>query len=99
MSSKLIDLAGHSGASTGDWYQTPGRRRTHNPVAVSITVGSATVEIQGRIDSESPVCVLDTVTASGGLMIADFPQVRVVVTSATNATIVVSIDANLRLAQ
>jgi hypothetical protein len=64
----------------GGWFEVdrpPGQ--THVPVAVDVT-GTVSVDIQGRVDGESPALTLQAaVVADGGLVVAWFPQMRAVV--------------------
>jgi len=84
------------GADAGDWFAVDSDGRTHLPVAISIT-GTATVQLEGRNLTTDTAVVIDTKTASGGVVAARYAQMRINVTSSTaGAVVAASIDAKLR---
>ncbi len=94
----LLDVASQTGVLTGAWFSVPRDGRTHAPVSVQITVGTATVELEGRINSDDDAAILlkGTMTATEGLLVAIFPQMRARLSAATGATVRVSIGAQVR---
>lgn len=63
----------------GGWFEVDRTAATHVPVMTDVT-GIVSVEIQGRIDGESPAAVLKTgVAADEVAVIAWMPQMRAVV--------------------
>lgn len=96
MDGVLYSGTGVTGAATGAWFALSRNwQRTHVAASLQITAGTATVVLEGRNGpGDSPVS-LKSLTATEGIMAASFPQMRVVVSGASGATIRVSVDSTL----
>lgn len=90
----ILSLVGQTGAVTGDWYQVE-TNRTHVPITVSITSGTATVVLEGRVAGNDTPVVINTLSASDGFNGMAFTQIRARVSAAAAATVVVSVGARL----
>ena len=89
----LLSVSAQTGAVTGQWFELwPLEHRTHVPIQINITAGTATVTIEGRNGTEDAAIVFASVTASDNLSIQRPKHIRVKVTSATGATIRVTMD-------
>lgn len=96
MYGNLHSVIALTGTSTGPWRQVQKDERTHCAMQASVTAGTATITFEGRISpSDSPVTIYSA-TGTDGVMGAKFPQMRAVISAATGATVVVSVDAVLK---
>lgn len=97
----LASFAGVSGAqATTAWMALSSiPDRTHVPLQVTISAGTATVVINGRVNGAgSATVVLATLSASDIVMVPAGIEYSVTVTAATVATITVESRIALRLA-
>lgn len=81
--------------TTGTWSQVDSQRE-YVPVSVNISVGTATVQLMGRINGGDTEFVIKEFTTSESLLVAAFPQMRVKVTAvASGPTVRVSMGARV----
>lgn len=90
----IINKTGQNGAFVGDWFQIPLHSSVQTPVVVSIKAGTATVALEGRNVADDTPVVVDSRSASGGYLANSYRQLRVNITAAAGATVVVSVAAN-----
>lgn len=74
-------------ADEGETFSVRGDRSvTHVPVALTLSAGTISADIQGRMSSADEWVTLTTLTTDGsGELVARFPEMRVNVTAATDA--------------
>ena len=93
----LYEIAAQTGADTGAWFAL---RHTVQygirQISISLSGTSATIEIYGRIGDGDTEQLIWTGTASEGISAVVFPQMRVKLSAATSATVLVSVDADGR---
>lgn len=89
----LYENTALSAPDTGDWFQVARDGREQIVAVLSITAGTATVELQGRVEPSDTPVVIRSDSADFGALVARFPQMRVNVTSAAAADLRVSLDA------
>jgi len=94
--SALLNVTGQTGATTGPWFQTPQDGRTHLPMQVTISSGTANVVIEGRVDLEDQPVVIHELDSTDGFVGARFPHIRARLTESSNATVRVSCDSIMR---
>jgi hypothetical protein len=88
---ELLNKAAQTGAFVGDWFQVDHDGRAQIPVAVSLKAGTATIVLEGRNSGNDTPVVIDSRAASGGYLANTYRQLRVNLTAATGATVVVSV--------
>lgn len=91
----LYSATGLNAPVAGGWFSVTRDERTHLPIVVSLTAGTATVQIEGRNLPTDTAVVLDTLSASGGRVVGRFAQMRVNITAAAGASVSVSVDAEI----
>lgn len=91
---KLFDESGLNAGATGSWHALKRDERAYRPLVVTIS-GTADVDLEVRNAPGDGSFVLKNFTSSGAVMIGAFPQLRVVVNSATGADVRVSIGGVL----
>jgi hypothetical protein len=103
----LMSVAGQTGAtSTGPgnqskWFIVPAKdKRTHLPIALSLSVGTGTFAIEGRNSPNGAVITLASgITASDVQVVARMHQMRVRLTAATGATARAESDVPFKAAE
>ena len=93
--SAILNVTGQSAPMTGSWFQTPQDGRTHLPMQVSITAGTADVIVEGRVSAEDQPVVINQLEATDGFVGARFPHIRARLASASGATVRVSVESTL----
>lgn len=89
----LLSCSGQTGALAATYYlqlKTP--NRTHVPISVSITVGTATVKIWGRNTASDEWVELAEATATDAICLQWMPQMKATLSAATDATVRVSVE-------
>lgn len=84
----LYAAAGVSGAQVRSsiYRFRPQHERTHEAVQVSITVGTGTISLEGRVSANDPWVVLSTLTSSDIVLVPAGLELSVNVTAATGLT-------------
>lgn len=88
-----MDCEGQTGALEAEYalaLKTP--NRTHIPVAVSITDGTATVKIWGRNSAEDSWVELADTTETDNICLQWCPQMKATLTAATAADVRVAVE-------
>lgn len=88
----LLSVTGVTGAQTaGHWFEVP-RGNEHIPIVLSIPNGSATVAIEGRNTPSDAAATLQSGSSAGATLVIRVRQIRVHITAATAADVVVTVD-------
>lgn len=85
-----------SGVTTGTTFDVQRDTRSHMPVQVDITAGTATVVIEGRIDPSCQWIALFTTSTTDATSVLRMPQMRARLSAASAATVRAAIDADCR---
>lgn len=93
----FLSVTGQSGAIDGDWFQVRRTDRTHIPLAISLKAGTATWVVQGRNGPDDDPIELDTGSADEAISVIRMAQMRVILSAASGATVVVSGDLPMRV--
>lgn len=91
----LLSVSGQTGAVVGSWYQLNDFRRTHFPISVTLSAGTATITIEGRNGPNDAPVTLASFSGTDQVLVQASSQVRVNVTAAAGATIQVTTDKAL----
>lgn len=95
---ELYKIAAQTGADTGDWYAIHDTRANGvRQISITLTGTSATIEIYGKVSGDDAEQLIWTGTASEGISAVCFPYMRVKLSAATAATVLVTIDGNGRV--
>jgi hypothetical protein len=91
----IYDETGLGGADSGNWH-VMGERSGQLRVFTAEVAGTVVAELQGRISPDSVAVVVENITATAGALVTVFPEMRVVVTSATAGSLRVDLDCAAR---
>ena len=94
----LLSVVGQGAPVAGQWLQVKRDGRTHIPINISITAGTATFVIEGRNNQNDTPVTLATGTAGDELMVQGAGQIRARLSAAAGATVLVTTDKALQQA-
>lgn len=89
----ILNVTNTTGAHADDWYQVRADTRTHIAMQASITSGTGTIIIEGRVGPNDQPVEITQFAATDGVMGAKFPQIRARIVNGAALTARVSIDA------
>lgn len=94
----ILSVTGQTGALNGTWYAVPGPKcKTHHTVHISITAGTASVDIEVRNSANDATYKVSTGnTATIEVVVARGGHIRAVLTAAAAATVRVSLEQPTR---
>lgn len=95
-SNALLAATGLSGTLDGDWFNPPAGVAEYLAVQLSLTAGTATVVIEGRVSDQDAPVELTTFSATDGAAVLAFPQLRARVSASAGATLRVAIGVTAR---
>ncbi len=87
-SREFLSVTNHSGVMPAPQILgIPRSNRTHVPISVSISAGTATVKISGRNSGDDEWVELTSVSASDAPLVQWMPQIKAELTASTGGTV------------
>lgn len=92
----FLSVTSQTGAVDGDWFSVRPSQRTHIPIAISVTAGTATWTIQGRNSPNDEAVVIATGSATDAVSALRMAQMRVSLSDASGADVEATGDQPMR---